>query len=72
LNLIKIVIAGVLFILAGYFSYPIVIGILHHTMGGIFTTIHNQIAIYTILMSQVIATTIFLIPGIWFLKKGLK
>ena len=72
MKIINLVIAGLLFIFVGIFFYPIVIGILHNTVGGVFTVIHNQIAMDTILMSQVIATIVFFIPGIWFLKKGLK
>ena len=72
MKIIKLVIAGILFIIAGYFFYPIMIMILSYTVGGVFTTILNEIAIYSTLMSQAIATSIFLIPGIWFLRKGLK
>lgn len=72
LKIIKLVIAGLLFIFVGIFFYPILLMILSFTIGGVFTDKLNQIAMDTILMSQVIATMIFLIPGIWFLKKGLK
>jgi len=72
MNLIKLAIAGVLLILAGYYFYPIAIMILHYTVGGIFTTILNQIAMKSILMSQAIVTTIFLVPGIWLLVKSFK
>jgi len=72
MNLNKLTIAGVLLILAGYYFYPIMIGILHNIVGGVFTAIHNQIAMKSILMPQVIVTTIFLVPGIWLLVKSFK
>lgn len=46
--------------------------ILHYTMGGIFTELLNEIAMHTVLLSQALLTTIFLIPGVWLLVKGLK
>ena len=72
MKLIKLTIAGILFILAGYFFYPIGIMILHNVVGGVSTTLLNQIAMKSVLMSQVIATAIFLIPGIWLSVKSFK
>jgi len=72
MNLIKLIISGILFIMVGYFFFPIAIMILHNTVGGISLTLVNDIAMNSTLMSHVTLTIIFLIPGIWFLKKGLK
>jgi len=70
MKIINLVIAGLLFIFVGIFFYPILLMILSFTIGGVFTDKLNQIAMDTILMSQVIATIVFFIPGIWFLKKA--
>lgn len=72
LKITKLSISGVLFIMAGYFVFPMVVMILHYTVGGMPLDLVNRIAISSTLMSQVISTTIFLIPGIWFLKKAVK
>ncbi len=68
----KLVLGCIFLAIASYFFYPILLMILHYTVGGIFTELLNEMAMHKVFLSQAVFTTIFLIPGVWLLVKGFK